>query len=425
MVRGATRSDGILGRVRPAVSLVLAVGGLLAGCGGEAPLRPAPPADVVLRQQETSEVTGFPVEVENDLGMRFRLVPFADYWMGSPPEEGGRRGVEEGRGGVEEGRGGEEVLHEVNLVIPWYLQTTEVTNAQFRAFRPDHRSGCTEDGVSLDGDSLPVVNVTHEDALAFAAWMTEHDPRFPYRLPTESEWEWSCRATTTTPYSFGARLAPRQAAVAETAGPGRRGPSPAGSHDPNAWGLVDLHGNVAEWCHDGYGPYPLWRLTNPQGSTCGTECVVRGGSWAEPAAFARSAARAHLLPGARRPTVGFRLAMDLGYGRTEYGSCTVTFRTVDPTVDEGADPERPGWPLRMSSVPERLMSRMNNRFVEPWVVLPWKAPVTVHLAPGRYYVQTWAMDGERRLQGVERKFDVPGVDLIEIPVPPKFQQHPQ
>ena len=92
MARGATRSDGILGGVRPAVSLVLAVGGLLAGCGGEAPLRPAPPADLVLRQQETSEVTGFPVEVENDLGMRFRLVPFADYWMGSPEDrQGGTR----------------------------------------------------------------------------------------------------------------------------------------------------------------------------------------------------------------------------------------------------------------------------------------------------------------------------------------------
>jgi formylglycine-generating enzyme required for sulfatase activity len=374
--------------------LVLALAsGMSASCeGGDAGgPPPSTPRDV---QAAEGERTGWPLELTNDLGQRFRLIPAATFTMGSP--EG------------EPGRGDDETCHEVKLVRPYYLQTTEVTNAQYRRYCPDHASG-----EGFDGDAQPVVRVSWEDAEAYAAWLAERDPRFVYRLPTEAEWEHACRAGGGAAWSCADRLAAADATEA------------VGTRPANAWGLHDLHGNAAEWCHDRYGPYPLWLQQSPQGAASGEERVARGGCWVDPPQRTRTAARSHHPAAHRGPTVGFRLAFGLSYGRTDHGRYTVEVRTIDPTVDEGEDRDRPGWPIYMISVVDRLTDRVNQIPDPRWTLLREPSPLTLRLAPGIYYVYAFRMEGERRVRSIERKFNVPGPEIVECPIPRKYQAHPQ
>ncbi len=374
--------------------LVLALAsGVSASCEGDDAGRPAPSSPAAVQASEV-ERTGWPLELANDLGQRFRLVPAATFTMGSSEDEAGR--------------GADEPCHEVKLVRPYYLQTVEVTNKGFRRFRPDHRSG-----EELDGDDQPAVGVSWHDAVAYAAWLAGHDPRFTYRLPTEAEWEHACRAGRDAVWSCADRLTDAQ------------GTEPVGRRAPNAWGLHDLHGNAAEWCHDRYGPYPLWLQQNPQGAATGDDRVVRGGCGSDPSSRVRSAARAHRPPDHRAPTIGFRLAFSLSYGRTGYGRHTVAVRTVDPTVDEGEVRDRPGWPMYMISVVDRLTDRVNQIPDPHWTHLKKPSPITLQLAPGIYYVYAYRMEGERTVRSIERKFSVPGPDLVECPIPRKYQAHPQ
>ena len=198
-----------------------------------------------------------------------------------------------------------------------------------------------------------------------------------------------------------------------------------GTHPANVWGFLDLHGNVAEWCHDRYGKLPLWRQDSPQGAAEGTEYVVRGGSYADPPAKARCAARARQPADHRCATVGFRLAFGLSYGRSEYGRYPVVVRTIDPTVAEGEDAERPGWPMYMISVVDRLTDRVNRLPQVRWTPLAKPSPITLRLAPGIYYVYSYRMEGEKRVRSIERKFAIPGPDEIRCPIPRKYQQNPQ
>ncbi len=164
----------------------------------------------------------------------------------------------------------------VRLSKPFYLQTTEVTNEQFRRFRPEHRSGTVE-GVSLDGDLLPVTNVRRDDARAYAAWLTgKMDGRATLMLPTQAQWEFAAKAATTTRFPWGDTLDParpranlRDAAFRRAFGSNdqtRRRTTPAASDapvddgfaavapvatfSPNPWGLFDMIGNVGEWTED-------------------------------------------------------------------------------------------------------------------------------------------------------------------------------
>jgi hypothetical protein len=161
-------------------------------------------------------------------------------------------------------------------------------------------------------DDEPVTFVTWQQAMDFCGWLSKKEGK-PYRLPTEAEWEYACRAGTTTPFSTGERLLPDQANLGKTTD-GRPRPEAmnVGSFRANPWGLFDMHGNVAEWCLDWYGPYEGGEQTDPVGRADGHARAVRGWSFLQPgnqeaARFARSANRSGLLPGDANRYTGFRV----------------------------------------------------------------------------------------------------------------------
>ncbi len=371
------------------VSLLL---GFLVGCGGEAAdpvasVREAAPPAFEDAQRAEAKRTGFPVEVSNALGMRFRLIPASQFPMGEPVS-------------CEPPREDDEP-HAVRFVTPYYLQVGPVTNAQFRRFRPTHDSGTDEDGRSLNGDARPVRRVSYDDAVAFATWLREQDTTWRYRLPTEAEWEYVARGAV--------------AAIegADAAGAG------------NGWGIEHVGGPLAEWCHDRFGPYPTWPQDNPQGATFGDARVVRGGSLPE-TRDRPICGRAARSPDATSSAVTFRLAFGLGYARHDYGAHAVTFRTVDPTA-EGSDAFlRPGYAMFMISIPDRLTDRQNDPNARPfWTAVPDASPTVVKLWPGRYYVYCHRTKDGVWARGLEVKFDVPGRTTIDVPVPREDQVSPQ
>lgn len=199
----------------------------------------------------------------------------------------------------------EAPIHQVVISRPFRMGVTEVTNSQFEAFRPEHRKLRGKDGVSFLDDEA-VVNVSYQDALDFCAWLSRKEGRY-YRLPTEAEWEYACRAGTYTLYSTGDGLPEsmcRNQVVARNFQPVslRVGQTP-----PNAFGLCDMHGNVEEWCMDWYGPYSADPQTDPAGPASGTYRVTRGGSHHTPVKYLRSANRMAMIPEDRHSQTGFRV----------------------------------------------------------------------------------------------------------------------
>ena len=135
-----------------------------------------------------------------------------------------------------------------------------------------------------------------------------------YTLPTEAQWEYACRAGTTTPFHFGDSLSSNQAnfdgnyPYGAEKGPYLERTTPVGTYAPNAWGLYDMHGNVWEWCYDWYGEYTAGDAADPHGPETGSDRVVRGGAWDIYAQFCRSACRFRFDPGRRYRILGFRVA---------------------------------------------------------------------------------------------------------------------
>ena len=228
-----------------------------------------------------AQTTIFPIEMVR--------IPSGHFYMGSPA-----RGENFDEGPV----------HKV-FVNEFQMSVNEITNAQFEAFRPEHRALRGRDGVSTADDDA-VVNVSYNDALAFCQWLSEKEHR-PYRLPTEAEWEYACRAGTYTPYSFGEWL-PEECRRSQRIARDYDSVSLAVGRTPaNAFGLRDMHGNVEEWCLDFYGPYSLSNVINPGGPDRGEYRVTRGGSHHTPDQFLRSANRMAMLPDDRNSLTGFRI----------------------------------------------------------------------------------------------------------------------
>ena len=173
-------------------------------------------------------------------------------------------------------------------------------------------------GQQVTRASAPVACISWNDAMAFAKWLGKKEGR-AYDLPSEAQWEYACRAATTTPFAFGNCLSTDDANYGSAdAVPAdcrkafkedRRQLLPAASLKANAWGLFDLHGNLAEWCRDWYGPYPAKPVKDPIGPANGTEKVIRGGHYLAEASACRSAARSRFLPDSASSAIGFRLVL--------------------------------------------------------------------------------------------------------------------
>ena len=186
--------------------------------------------------------------------------------------------------------------HEVTLTKPFYMGKHEVTQEQWEALMGKNPS-------TTKGAKLPVTNVSWEDCQEFIKKLNAKTDG-GYRLPTEAEWDYACRAGTTTAYSFGDKITPKDANYWDS-NIGK--PVAVGSYKPNAFGLFDMHGNVWEWCEDWHGEYPF-AVTDPKGPATGNRRVVRGGSSGYYGSFARSSNRYYSSPTNRGSLGGFRLA---------------------------------------------------------------------------------------------------------------------
>jgi formylglycine-generating enzyme required for sulfatase activity len=252
-------------------------------------------------------------EIANSIGMKLVLIPKGTFQMGSPESEEGR----------EKG----EVQHEVTLSKDFYLGVTEITQAQYQKVMGKNPSYFWGDRVAerhpqtgrvikeVESSNHPVEQVSWEDAVEFCKKLSdlpqEKAAGRVYRLPTEAEWEYACRAGSKSAYSFG----DERDSLDDYAWYGENGDGkthPVGQKKPNGWGLYDMHGNVWEWCNDWYGDYPKGAVSDPVGPRepalasgfpksaasrqPGSYRVFRGGCWYVVAANCRSAFRCGNFP---------------------------------------------------------------------------------------------------------------------------------
>lgn len=247
-------------------------------------------------------------EIENRIGMRFRLISPGTFLMGSPEDEGNRSS--------------DERQHEVTLTRPFYMGVYPVTQGEWTRVMGSNlsyfsSSGRGSDEVSgQDTSRFPVEFVSWNDVQEFLGKLNASHgvSGVRYRLPSEAEWEYACRAGTTAPYSFGSALRDSDANYGVAVGR----PSAVGSYGANDFGLYDMHGNVWEWCQDWYSSdyYSSSASEDPAGPSSGSRRVLRGGSWGDSADHCRSACRgSHFPVGTDRfyiKSFGFRVLCELG-----------------------------------------------------------------------------------------------------------------
>jgi formylglycine-generating enzyme required for sulfatase activity len=221
-------------------------------------------------------------------------------------------------------------VHTVSI-SKFKMGVTEVTNAQYEQFCPEHRSLRGKNNVSTADDDA-VVNVSWHDAKAFCRWLSEREG-VTYRLPTEAEWEYACRAGTNTAYFTGDTLPAEMCRNQVVARDYQAVSLRVGQTTPNAFGLYDMHGNVEEWCEDWYGVYTSDTQTDPVGANNGTYRVTRGGSHHTPVKYLRSANRMAMLPDDRHSLTGFRV-VQAEYPVKEISKAEPMFKTPVVYVKE-------------------------------------------------------------------------------------------
>lgn len=271
-----------------------------------------------LQQKKAVEDLGIPLEVENrSTGIRFRLIPAGSFIMGSSRKESGRDA--------------DEAQHEVALYAPFYCGKFEITQRQWRKVMGSKKAHFVN-----AGRSAPVENLSWYDANRFVKALCKKSgvTNITYRLLTEAEWEYACRAGTYSPIYTGdltikgLNHAPELDDIGWYAGNSsvsyedaydssawpemqiehaQAGTHPGGEKTPNAYGLYDMIGNAWEWCDDWYDAYPASYTNNPLGPKHGHYKVIRGGAWNSPAHKCRSADRDRGLPAFEDPCLGFRI----------------------------------------------------------------------------------------------------------------------
>jgi uncharacterized protein (TIGR02996 family) len=217
--------------------------------------------------------------------MTFAWIGPGRFLMGSPARE--------------EGRNANEAQHRVILSKGSWLAVTPVTQSQWQAIRDGNPS-------RFKGKDLPVETVSWDDCQQFCRQLGERAGK-SLRLPTEAEWEYACRAGTSTSFFVGEVLRGEQANFGGSVGK----TTAVGSFPPNAWGLFDMHGNVWEWCADWYAPFGKEEVQDPAGPATGTARVLRGGSWNDQSRHCRAARRNWIAPAYRNGGLGFRIAFRL------------------------------------------------------------------------------------------------------------------
>ena len=224
----------------------------------------------------------------NSIGMKFVLIQPGEFMMGSNEANN------------------EKPPHLVEITQPFYLGVYPVTQAEYQAVIGTNPSHFTKNA------RLPVEQVNWIDSLTFCEELNrltvERQRQAHYRLPTEAEWEYACRAGSTGKWCTGDDVSSLYDYAWLDKNSARR-PHPVGEKKPNAWGLYDMHGNVWEWCADYYGNYSPAMLTDPQGPTTGSSRVGRGGSWTCGPVRSQSSYRSNNDPSNRYDFLGFRLAL--------------------------------------------------------------------------------------------------------------------
>jgi formylglycine-generating enzyme required for sulfatase activity len=245
----------------------------------------------------------------------FVLINGGTFTMGSPADEPGRQD--------------DEVQHQVT-VGSFYMGKYEVTQKEWyevmgTTIRRQWDMVYKNWSIYGEGDNYPMYYVSWFDAIEYCNKQSQKEGLTPaytisdsgddrtatwnrstkgYRLPTEAEWEYACRARTTTAYNTGANISDNTGWYEDNSGDTTH---PVGQKPANAWGLHDMHGNVYEWCWDWYDDYPSGAQTNPAGASSGSERVIRGGSWGSTAPYVRSASRFDDTPPSQYGGVGFRV----------------------------------------------------------------------------------------------------------------------
>ena len=231
-----------------------------------------------------------------ELDLEMMPIPAGKFVMGSPSDEK-NRGKHEGPQTT------------VTITKPFWLGKTEVTQSQWKAVMGNSPS-------RRNGDDLPVESVSWNDAVAFCEKLNEMKrdtlpAGYHYTLPTEVQWEYACRAGTTTRFYYGdtpfSSLELEKYAWHDDNSSDKT--HTVGEKLPNDWGLYDMHGNVHEWCLDWYDDYAGGSVSDPQGPQSGTDRVFRGGSWSHVTWFCRSAHRGWFAPDSKRDFLGFRVAL--------------------------------------------------------------------------------------------------------------------
>lgn len=225
--------------------------------------------------------------ITNSVGMKLKLIPPGTFMMGSNNGDDYETG------------------HKVTLTEAFYLGIHEVTQEQFEKVMGTNPS-------EFKGAQNPVSNVDWHEAVEFCRMLSELPEEKAagrvYRLPTEAEWEYACRAGTTTEYSFGDDTS-QLGDYAWYVGNSGSKAHPVGEKKPNAWGLYDMHGNVWEWCSDWWGRYPSGSVTDPVGPLDGSRRVYRGGSYEIPAWSWRPSDRSCFDPWVSFSDFGLRVAL--------------------------------------------------------------------------------------------------------------------
>ncbi len=260
----------------------------------------APEQPPATDRDSLSAITDRPIEPvhENSLDMRLVYIPPGTFMMGTPKDE--------------LGRDKDEHLHEVTLSRGFYMQSAEVTQKQWVEVMGDNPSHFENGGM----DS-PVESISWYDAQEFISNLNEIHDTDRYRLPTEAEWEYACRAGSEGAFHAGSMQLDECGYNEQLNQLGwyyhnaDKGPHPVAMKEPNAWGLYDMHGNVWEWCSDREGKYAFTHKTDPQGPTTGLARSRRGGSWSHYPMFCRAGNRSWFNPNDDAPNLGFRVVMDV------------------------------------------------------------------------------------------------------------------